>query len=77
MPEEKPLVSIGEIAEYLKCSKATARKELKRKHIPTFRIGRHIAVYPSTLKSCLEGTYSSAGIPKRALSMLESDPSSL
>jgi len=56
MPQEHPLVSIGEIAEYLKCSIPTARKELERKCVPTFKIGRHICVYPSTLKKCLENT---------------------
>jgi len=64
MSQEQPLVSIGEIAEYLKCSKATARKELKRKGVPVFYIGRHIAVYPSTLKSCCEGTYCNSEIPE-------------
>ena len=62
MTQEQPLVSIGEIAEYLKCSKATARKELKRKDVPVFYIGRHIAIYPSTLKRCCEGTYCNGAV---------------
>ena len=72
MTTEQPLVSIGEIAHHLKCSKDTARKELKRNRVPTFKIGRHIAVYPSTLKTCLERTYYVTQPPESVLTMPES-----
>ena len=72
---EQPLVSIGEIAKHLKCSKSTARRELERKHVPTFRIGRHIAVYASTLKRCCEGTYCASEIPESILTIPESNGS--
>ena len=75
MTQEQPLVSIGEIAKHLKCSKSTARKELERKNVPTFRIGRHICVYPSTLKKFCEGTYCNSGIPESELTVPESEGS--
>ena len=62
--EEKPLVSIGEIAEYLKCSKYLARKVLKNYKVSTFYIGRYIAVYPSTLRFYLEGINSTSNDTK-------------
>ena len=51
---ESPLVSIGEIAAHLKVSKYLARKALKDHKVPTFYIGKYIAVYPSTLKKHCE-----------------------
>ena len=72
---EQPLVSIGEIALHWKCSKSTARRELKRKHIPVFYIGRNIAVYASTLKKFCEGTYSIAEIPESTAGIPESEGS--
>jgi len=54
MTQEQPLVSIGEIAKHLSCSKDTARKVLKTYKVPSFLIGRCVAVYPSSLKTCLE-----------------------
>ena len=56
--EEKPLVSIGEIAAHLKISKYLAKKTLRDYHVATFYLGRCISVYPSTLKKCLEFTQS-------------------
>jgi len=53
--EEKPLVSIGDIARYLNVSKYLARKTLREYQVPTFYIGKYIAVYPSRLKFSLEG----------------------
>lgn len=55
MTQEQPLIGIEDIARYWKCSETTARKELKRKHIPTFYIGRNQCVYISTLKKFCEG----------------------
>ena len=56
MTQEQPLVSIGEIAKHLSCSKDTARRVLKTYKVPSFLIGRCIAIYPSSLKICLEHT---------------------
>ena len=56
MTTEKPLVSIGEIAKYLNCSKATARRTLKKYRIPVFYVGDFISVMPSELVRRLRQT---------------------
>ena len=61
--EEKPLVSIGDIARHLNVSKYLARKTLKDYHVATFYLGRCISVYPSTLKKCLEFTQNGINSP--------------
>lgn len=57
MTQEKPLVSIGDIAQHLKVSKYLARRTLRKYKVPTFYIGRYLAVYPSTIKKCCEGNF--------------------
>jgi len=52
--DEQPLVTLGEIAAHLKVSVPTVRKELKRKHIKVFMLGRSVAIYPSDLREQLE-----------------------
>ena len=49
MTQEQPLVSWGEIAGFLKVSKSTARKVVRKHKIPIFWIGRFVAILPSTL----------------------------
>lgn len=49
MTQEQPLVSWGEIAGFLKVSKSTARKVIRKHRIPIFRIGGFVAILPSTL----------------------------
>jgi len=54
--EEKPIVSLGEIAKYLSLnSEKAAARVLKKYKVPMFYIGNCVAVYPSTLKKSLEG----------------------
>ena len=52
--EEQPLVGMGDIAIHLKVSQATVRKELKKKGIKVFMLGRYVSVYPSDLRQQLE-----------------------
>lgn len=52
--EEQPLVSWGDIAAYLKLSVPTAKRDLKKKGIQMFMLGRYVAVYPSDLREQLE-----------------------
>ena len=47
---------IGEIAKFLKVSEATARRILKKKNVPTFYVGKFIAVMPSDLIKSLRVT---------------------
>lgn len=51
---EQPLVTWGDIAAHLKVSQPTARKELKKKAIEVFMLGRCVAIYPSDLRDQLE-----------------------
>lgn len=48
--EEQPLVSWGNIATYLKLSIPATKKDLKKKGIKVFMLGRYVAVYPSDLR---------------------------
>ena len=52
--QEQPLVTWGDIATHLKVSEPTARKELKKKGIEVFMLGRCVAIYPSDLRQQLE-----------------------
>ena len=52
--EEQPLVSWGDIAAFLKVSEPTARKELRKKRVEVFTLGRCVAIYPSDLRQQLE-----------------------
>lgn len=49
MTQEQPLVSIGEIAKFLNVSKSTARRTLKKYHVPVFYVGNFVSVIPSEL----------------------------
>jgi len=52
---EQPLVSLGVIAKHLRLeSDRAASRHLKKYKVPTFKSGKCIAVYPSTLKQCQE-----------------------
>jgi len=70
MTTEQPLVSWGEIATFLKVSKPTAMRVIRKHKIPIFHIGRFVAILPSTLiryllesESILNDTHTHLNIP--------------
>jgi len=54
--EERPLVGLGTIANWFNppISVSFLRKILQDKRIEYFRLGRQIAIYPSSLRNQLE-----------------------
>jgi len=52
---EKPLVTWKSIANHLGVSVKTARQTLNRRGVPIFYIGTMVAIFPSELKTHLEG----------------------
>jgi len=55
MTQEKPLVTLKEIASYLKVNERTARRLLRKAHVPLIDAYKPIiAVYPFTLQKYLE-----------------------
>lgn len=58
MPTEQPLKGISkDIAAHLNVCPKLAAKILTEYNVPTFKMGRFICCYASTLKKCLEGGY--------------------
>lgn len=47
---ERPLVTWGEVAAYLKVSEKTARRFVVRNKIPRMWIGRCVAIYASAIE---------------------------
>jgi hypothetical protein len=53
---EKPLISWGEIADFMRVSEKTARRIFKEYNIPLLdAYGKRPAIFPSTLRKYLEG----------------------
>jgi len=68
MTQEKPLKGLADdIAAHLGTNAKAAKRHLEKHKVPTFKIGRYVCCYASTLKKCEEGTYWHSNDPSTAL----------
>jgi len=57
MTQEKPLVTWKQIAAELQISEKVAKELLDKAKVPVMYFGRRVAIYPSTLRGCLEAYF--------------------